>query len=159
QWGTSALARKLGLHKSVVHRLLVTLANGGLLIQDPRTGAFALAPTMITLGRRAERGGGLRAIARPILQRLVEESRETVGLCVMQEDHGLCLEMVDSPQSMRFKLSPGDSFPLNAGCGGKVILAFQAPAFVEALIERGKLQRITDNTITDPQQLLGALAR
>ena len=49
----------------------------------------------------------------------------TVSLCGLQEDHGVCLAGVDSPQSMRFTMSPGESFPLNAGCVGKVMLAFQ----------------------------------
>jgi IclR family acetate operon transcriptional repressor len=159
EWSTSALARKLGLHKSVVHRLLVTLANGGLLTQDPRTGGFSLAPAMIALGRRAERGGGLRAIARPVLQRLAEESQETVSLCVIQDDHGLCIDVIESPQSMRFTVNPGESFPLHAGCIGKVILAFQPSSFVDALVRRGKLERLTENTITDPARLKRELAR
>ncbi|CAN5701465.1 IclR family transcriptional regulator [soil metagenome] len=159
EWSTSSLGRELGLHKSVVHRLLVTLARGGLLRQDDRTGSFRLAPAMVSLGRRAEHANDALAIARPFLQRLTEESQETVSLCVLQEDHGVCLAAVDSPQSMRFTISPGESFPLNAGCVGKVILAFQAPAFIDALIEAGALRRFTDQTLVSPAQLRRELAR
>ena len=159
EWSTSALARELGLHKSVVHRLLVTLARGGLLRQDERTGSFRLALAMVSLGRRAEHANDVQIIARPFLQRLVEESQETVSLCVLQADHGVCLASVDSPQSMRFTISPGESFPLNAGCVGKVILAFQSDGFVDALIEAGPLRRFTDRTITSPEELRRELAR
>jgi DNA-binding IclR family transcriptional regulator len=114
---------------------------------------------MVALGRRAERGVGLRAIARPVLQRLAEESQETVSLCVLQDDHGLCVDVIDSPQSMRFTVNPGESFPLHAGCIGKVILAFQPSAFVDGLIARGKLERLTENTIVDPSRLRRELAR
>jgi IclR family acetate operon transcriptional repressor len=159
EWGASALARELSLHKSVVHRLLITLSTGGLLTQDARTGTFRLGPAMVALGRRAEQTGGLRAIARPALQRLAEESQETVSLCVMRDDHGLCLDVIDSPQSMRFTISPGDSFPLHAGCIGKVILAFQPTPFIEDLLRRGALERLTANTIADPAKLRRELAR
>ena len=159
EWSTSSLGRELGLHKSVVHRLLVTLARGGLLRQDERTGRFRLAPTMVSLGRRAEHSYDVLSIARPVLQRLVEESQETVSLGVLQDDHGVCLANVDSPQSMRFTISPGDSFPLNAGCVGKVILAFQPPSFLDALLAAGPLPRFTDTTLIAPARLREELAR
>ena len=159
EWSTSSLGRELGLHKSVVHRLLVTLASGGLLRQDDRTGRFRLAPTMVSLGRRAEHSHDVLGIARPLLQQLVEASQETVSLGVLQDDHGVCLANVDSPQSMRFTISPGESFPLNAGCVGKVILAFQPPGFVEALLAAGPLPRFTDRTLADPAHLHDDLAR
>lgn len=159
EWSTSALARDLGLHKSVVHRLLVTLDNGGLLVQDARTGAFRLSPMMAALGRRAERSSRLQQIARPILEHLAEESQETISLCVLHDDHGLCVDVVDSPQSMRFTIHPGETFPLHAGCVGKVILAFQPANFVEALLRRAPLQRFTENTITDSARLRRELTR
>lgn len=159
EWSTSSLGRELGLHKSVVHRLLVTLARGGLLRQDDRTGRFRLAPAMVTLGRRAEHSSDVLSIARPVLQHLVETSQETVSLCVLQDDHGVCLANVDSPQSMRFTIRPGESFPLNAGCVGKVILAFQPPAFVDALIAAGPLPRFTERTPIAPGPLREELAR
>jgi DNA-binding IclR family transcriptional regulator len=159
EWSTSSLGRELGLHKSVVHRLLVTLARGGLLRQDERTGRFRLAPAMVSLGRRAEHSSDMLAIARPVLQRLVEQSQETVSLCALQDDHGVCLANVDSPQSMRFTIRPGDSFPLNAGGVGKVILAFQPEGFVDALLAAGPLPRFTDRTPIAPSPLRQELAR
>jgi DNA-binding IclR family transcriptional regulator len=159
EWSTSSLGRELGLHKSVVHRLLVTLARGGLLRQDERTGRFRLAPAMVSLGRRAEHSHDVLGIARPVLQRLATQSQETVTLCALQDDHGVCLANVDSPQSMRFTISPGDSFPLNAGGVGKVILAFQPTPFVEALLAAGPLPSFTDRTPVAPLSLRDELGR
>ncbi|MFZ5782872.1 MAG: IclR family transcriptional regulator [Pseudomonadota bacterium] len=159
EWSTSSLGRELGLHKSVVHRLLVTLARGGLLRQDEQTGRFRLAPAVVSLGRRAEQSYDVLSIARPILHRLMEASQETVSLSVRQGDHGVCLANIDSPQSMRFTISPGESFPLNAGCVGKVILAFQPESFIDALLTAGPLRRFTDRTLTAPAPLRRELKR
>lgn len=53
EWGTSELARHVGLHKSTVSRLLATLEAGGFLRRDPRTSRYRLGPQIAALSRRA----------------------------------------------------------------------------------------------------------
>ena len=158
EWSTSALAREVKLHKSVVHRLLVTLMRSGILVQDPATDLFRLGPLMASLGRRAERSSNLLRMARPILEDLRDKSGETVSLCVLQGDRGLCLDVVESAQSMRFTVQPGDSFPAHAGCIGKVVLAFQPPDMVARVLRKRPLERYTEKTITDPRTLRAELS-
>lgn len=158
EWATSALARELGLHKSVVHRLLLTLMSGGLLVRDSRTDLFSLSPLVASLGRRAQRSDTLMRIARPVLLRLAEESGETASLAMLQGECWVYLDGVESAQAMRLTLSPGETFPLHAGCVGKVLLAFQPDGFTEALLAR-PLPPCTANTITDPARLRREMAQ
>lgn len=158
-WGPTELAQHVSLHKSVVHRLLVTLADSGVLTHNADTGRYSLGPLIAQLQPRGGFRGAVKQIARPYLQRLASASGETVSLCVLEESQGLCIDYVDSPQSMRFTVSTGQTFPLNAGCVGKVILAFQPEEFIEGLIERKALKRYTPNTITDPKKLRAELLR
>lgn len=158
-WGPTELAQHVGLHKSVVHRLLVTLADSGLLTREIETGRYSLGPVMAQLQPRGGLNGALKQAARPYLERLAEASGETVSLCVRQDSQGLCIDYVDSPQSMRFTVAVGQTFPLNAGCVGKVLLAFQSEDFIEGLIAKKALKRYTPNTITDPKKLQAELQR
>jgi len=158
EWSIAALSREVGLHKSVTHRLVTTLAASTLLIRDARSGLYRLAPVMVELGARAERDGALHRLARPHLEELIRHSGETVSIQVIQGDHGLCLDVVESSHSVRMTLAPGHSFPLHAGCAGKVMLAFHEPAFVDRLLSKTPLQRYTDATITDPEELRAELA-
>ncbi len=158
-WGPTELAQHVRLHKSVVHRLLLTLAGTGLLTRNAETGQYSLGPVIAQLQPRGGLNGALKQMARPYLQRLAAASGETVSLCVREETQGLCIDYVDSPQSMRFTVSTGQTFPLNAGCVGKVILAFQPEDFIEELIARKALKRYTPNTITDPKKLRAELLR
>src|ERR1700689_95710 len=48
--GVTELARRLGLGKSTVHRMLTTLVAEGLIEQNPRTGGYRLARVMFGLG-------------------------------------------------------------------------------------------------------------
>lgn len=158
-WGPTELAQHVGLHKSVVHRLLVTLSGSGVLTRNADTGQYSLGPVIAQLQPRGGFNGAIKQIARPYLQRLAAASGETVSFCVREESQGLCIDYVDSPQSMRFTVSTGQTFPLNAGCVGKVILAFQPDDFIESLIEKKALKRYTPNTITDPKKLRAELLR
>lgn len=158
-WGPTELSQHSGLHKSVVHRLLVTLADSGLLTREIDTGRYSLGPVMAQLQPRGGFNGALKQAARPYLERLADASGETVSLCVRQDSQGLCIDYVDSPQSMRFTVAVGQTFPLNAGCVGKVLLAFQSEDFIEGLIAKKALKRYTPNTITDPKKLQAELQR
>lgn len=158
-WGPTELARHTGLHKSVVHRLLSTLASGGVLSHDGETGHYCLGPLIAQLKSNGGFNGALQRVARPFLQHLAEVSGETISLCVLEAHHGLCIDYIDSPQTMRFTVSAGETFPLNAGCIGKVILAFQPDDFIESLIAKKALKRYTPNTITEPRKLRDELRK
>lgn len=157
EWGPTDLARRTGLHKSVVHRLLQTMTKSGLLACEERIGRYSLGPIMARLNPRDGAHGTLVRIARPYMKRLGEATGETVSLCVVEGSYGLCIDVIDSRQSMRFTVHTGETFPLNAGCIGKVLLAFQPDDFIEGLIQQRALKRYTENTITDPRRLRAEL--
>jgi IclR family transcriptional regulator, KDG regulon repressor len=142
-----------------VHRLLLTLAGSGLLIRDIKNGQYSLGPVIAQLQPRGGLNGTLKEVARPYLQRLAQASGETISLCVLEEEHGLCIDYIDSPQTMRFTVFTGETFPLNAGCIGKVMLAYQPEDFIEGLIEKRALKRYTPSTIVEPSKLRAELLK
>jgi IclR family acetate operon transcriptional repressor len=158
-WSVSALARDLELHKSVTHRLLVTMARAGLLTQDPDTERYSLSMLMASLGQRAERRSSLARVARPHLLELAQRCLETVSLSVVSGSSGFILDSIDSPQSMRFTVRPGESFLLHAGCVGKVLLAYQPREVLEKVLATTPLPRYTNKTLTAPTALRRELAR
>jgi len=151
--GPTEVAAITGLHKSVAHRLLATLASNGLLMKVPQTGQYALGPFMARLNPREGGNAALARAAAPYLQKVAEDAGETVSMCVIEGTSGLCIDKVESKQSMRFTVMTGETYPLNAGCIGKVLLAFQTEQFIEALIQKKALTRYTENTITDSGRL------
>lgn len=158
EWSISGLAREIALHKSVTHRIVSTLTAAGLLVCDARSGFYRLGPLMSQLGEQVERNGVLHRLARPHLVELARKFGETVSVQVVQGDHGLCVDVIESQHPMRMTISPGQSFPLHAGCAGKVILAFHDSAFIERLLSKSPLQSYTEMTITEPDALRAELA-
>ena len=60
----------------------------------------------------------------PVLQALVDRTRESAAFHVRQGEQRLCLYRVDSPQPIRDHIRAGDLLPLERGVGGRVLLAF-----------------------------------
>jgi hypothetical protein len=73
--GISSLAKRLGLAKSTVHRLAVTLAAEGFLEQNPETGRYRLGLSLFTLGALARRRMDVSNVSRPLLGVLRDKFR------------------------------------------------------------------------------------
>lgn len=160
-WGVTAMARRLGVARSVAHRLMDTMQTEGLLRQERPGGPYRLGLLLAALGQRAARGRpDLVELARPTLEALAAETGETVSLCVTRGGRGLCLDSIESAQSMRFTIGPGEEFPLHAGCVGKVLLAFEPAEVIERLLGGlGRAQSFTPNTPSQADALRAELAR
>src|SRR5437868_6924381 len=70
QWSVSDLGRWSGLHKSVVARLMATMAMDGFVVQDPVTRTYTIGPQCFAVGSAYEPYTMLDRIARPIMQEL-----------------------------------------------------------------------------------------
>ncbi len=158
-WGTSELARELGIAKSMVARLLEALEAHGFVEQDRETRRYALGLSLIRLGLVAQRtAGDLHSVAVPILESLTRETGETSMLCVPREIHSVCIEQIPAPhQGLRLSIERGTISPLHAGASNKALLAFLPAERIEQVIAAG-LTAFTPETTTDPDRLRGQLA-
>ncbi|GAB4528420.1 MAG: IclR family transcriptional regulator [Anaerolineae bacterium] len=156
EWSSSELAQALGLHRSIVYRILTTLERRGFVTQGQR-GRFRLGLRLVELGNVVLAGIDLRQVAHPIMTRLVRETGESAFLTVVSGDESVCIDKIDSPQHIRVTLTIGGRYPLHAGASNKILLAYLPDDLVEDLISRG-LDSITPHTITDTTQLKENLA-
>src|SRR5574342_403526 len=78
------LARRTGVGKSIVSRILTTLADSGYVLRDSQSDRYRLALKMISIGNRYAEHRGFPDIAMPVLQRLASESGELVQLGVVE---------------------------------------------------------------------------
>jgi IclR family acetate operon transcriptional repressor len=148
--GVSELSRDLGVPKSSVQRMLLTLKQAGW-AEDVRgeTTRWTLTPKMFRLGQHHQAGSGLRAAALPVMEHLRNETRETVHLVVQRENAVVVVECLDSPQAVRAHVTPGDVLPLHASTNGRALLSTQSDEAVMDVIAHG-LSAFTPMTITDP---------
>ena len=150
--GVSALARDLGLSKAVVHRILQTLVQRGLLEPDPGNREYRLGPSAAALGARALRGLDLRVTAMPVLRELQRSTGETTTISAHVPGGRVYLDQVESAREIKMTVELGRRFPLHAGSSGTCILAFLPDTEVEAVLA-GPLDLLTHRTIVDTARL------
>ena len=157
--GPSELGRRLGLGKSTVHRLLVTLTAEGLLEQDPRTGGYRLGIVMFELGEAVRVHMDLHAAAAPVLAMLRGQTRETAQVGVLDRGEVVYVDRLESSYTLRLFTETGRRVPAHCSSSGKVLLAF-LPAQARAdLLDGRPLPALTPDTITDPALLYAELCR
>jgi len=148
--GISDLARRLDISKSTVYGIIQALIEIGALRQDAQK-KLALGPTLIQLGNQALAEIDIRSVARPYLEKLSREFKETVFMGTFDE-HGITIiEKADSPQELKITAPVGARIPIFAGAAGKVFLAGLKEEVLNKILSERSLPRYTENSLTDPR--------
>lgn len=155
--GVSALAARLGLAKSTVHRLASTLVAESMLEQNPETGRYRLGIALFGLGALVRRRMNLSTEAKPFLFDLRERTNETVLLGIPTESDIMYVYNLESAQAIRMRSDIGVRRPAYCTAVGRAIFAFQQPEIVERVLAAPMPAR-TPRTITGPEALRAALA-
>jgi IclR family acetate operon transcriptional repressor len=158
--GIRELSGKTGFPPPTIHRILTTLVERGYLKQDPISKNYALSFRFLELGTKVQQQFNLTSIARPHLERLMIETRESVNLAVQDGDHVVYLDSAHSSYSMlQLFTQPGARVPLYATGVGKVFLSLWDEKDVHDYLKRTDRIRFTSRTLIEPEGLLSELAR
>ena len=153
----TALAGRTKLHVSTVHRLLATLLRRGYVRQNPDTSRYYAGAKLAAFGDGRGRFNELRLAARPILRTLVDLTRETANLSVLDDTAAVYIETAASPQVVRLFTVVGNRVPLHATGAGKALLAALPAPRREGILDRTALEPHTAKTIVDRAALAKVL--
>lgn len=152
--GATDVARRTGLSTSTAHRVLRALRRGGMLAQNPGTGAYQLGPRAVALGRLAGERLGFTA-AMPQLRHLANVTGAAVSLGVREGGESLIVAQVPSPKPGGIEVAVGMRNPAHACALGKALIAFDSSVMPPG----PRLLPVTEHTITDAGVLGRDLAR
>jgi DNA-binding IclR family transcriptional regulator len=154
EWTTTQIGRECDLPVPTTYRILAALERHRFVVRDEITKRFRLGPAALALGRNAKASTDLRTVSMPVLQRLCAQTGETTLLVVPSENRlrAICLERVESPQSLRLSVEPGRHLPLHAGAQQKALLAFLPPVEAERVLSN-PLEKLCKSTIDNAEQL------
>jgi IclR family KDG regulon transcriptional repressor len=157
--GVSELARRLGVGKSTVHRLLGTLKDEGFIEQNATTGRYALGLRLLDLGAQAAARLDLHESSAPYMDDLRNRTGETVHIAVLDGLEVVYVERRESPRTLRLFGQIGRRNGAHCTSTGKVLLAYLKPDELERRLEGHTLDPRTRYTITDHAALREELAK
>jgi len=153
----SEIGFKTGLHRSTAHRILMALEYNDLIKQNPSTGKYHLGIKLFKLGHQAVSQLNLREICRPFLSRLMNDTKETIHLAVLDDDQVLYLDKVEGPHALRMPSRVGRHIPTYCTSLGKAMLSCLDDQEVKSILRRQTLKPHTENTVKNINQLLADL--
>ena len=155
--GVSDLAKKLKMAKSTVHGMTSALEELGAAMRDPLTKKYKLGFALLEIGRSAYSQIDLQTSARPVTEELMEKTRTSVFLGILNWDQVTILDIIESRQDLNITAPVGSTIPLFAGAVGKVFLAAMPEEQAAKMVKSKGLPRFTDNTIVDTDLYLNEL--
>lgn len=155
--GVTELARELGVAKSNAHRILQALTELRYVRKHEASGTYQATIRVWELGTAVLAHFNLREVAVPFMERLLERTRETVHLSVLDGYDVVYVHKLESPEPVRAYTQIGGRAPAHCVATGKAMLAWSAPASLETLAER--LQRHSDKTIVEPEKFLREMSK
>ncbi|MFM1990144.1 MAG: hypothetical protein RJA99_3101 [Pseudomonadota bacterium] len=155
--GVTELATRLGIGKSNVHRLLQALVELGYVRRDGDGGTYAASIRLWELGSAVLANLDLRRAAQGWMDWLLDRSRETVHLSVLDGDEVVYVHKLDSPEPVRAYTQIGGRAPAHCVATGKAMLAWLDAGVLASMSDR--LQAASPRTITDPVEFLREMER
>jgi len=146
--GVSELARRTGLAKNQVYRILKTLEEFDYIHQCENR-SYQLSFKFVEIGQGILRDTDLRQIALPMMKSVRDATGETVNLIARDGLQAACIGQAESAAAVRMSAQVGRRFPIHGGACPKAIFAHQPDDVVTTSLERYGMHQYTSSTITD----------
>jgi len=120
------IADSIELAKSTAFRIVGSLEEAGYLVrlEDQR---YCLSFRLTRLAGLVRNTLDIRAIARPAMLALAEQTQETVAIHMAVAGNRVCIDSVaTAPSQLRSVMQPGEQIPLLLGSASKTLLAYMS---------------------------------
>jgi DNA-binding IclR family transcriptional regulator len=151
------IAAALDIPKSSLTQLLKNLVSRGWLSYSADSKGYSLGDAFSKLARRGGRAKDLVAVVEPILAELTARTAESSAMNILK---GAATEVAATalgPQRLVSHMRAGDTAPLYATSGGKIILAFLPVEMQEEYFRQVSFEPATPATIRSSRALRAQL--
>jgi IclR family acetate operon transcriptional repressor len=147
------LASQTKVPKSTMFRILHTLHQHQIILEDNERKMFTLGMRVLGWGHAALERIDYKAIAHPHLVKLAEETRESFYLALLDQDEVILVDRVDTPEVWKMVTRLGQRSPFHCTATGLVIAGGMSDQAIDEMIDRHGLRRFTPKTIINETRL------
>ncbi len=150
--GVTELGNGLQIPKASVYRILRTLEDHQIVIQDSETELYTLGPGILRLSHDIKLEPVLVPLVQPFLEDLSRRTGETASLGVIRDGKVLVLRSVSKSDS-RLTIDLGPVADLHCSSLGKALLLDKDLSEIKSLIGSRSLHAYTRNTLRTVDEL------
>lgn len=143
----SEVAAETGNTRAGARRILLTLVREGYAVADGRL--FDLTPKVLELGFSVLSSKGTWDIARPFIEHLSEETRESVSAAILDKYDVVYVCGTQAHRVISVGITVGRRFPAHVTATGRVLLAGLPEEQWPDMIRGIPLEPINERTVTD----------
>jgi len=149
------ISEEIHINTSTTYRLLMTLVSHNFVTRDEQTNQYRLGLSCLELAKAYQDSNNIRRFALPELEKLRDDVKETVHLAVLDNWEVVYLEKLSGLHAIGLMGSRvGGRSPAHCTGLGKAIAAFLNPGEVREHFENNGLDRYTQTTIIDIDELM-----
>ncbi len=157
--GVTEISRELDIHKSTVYRLLDTLKYRGYLEKNEDNHKYFAGINLFELSSKVLNDIDSRIRVRPYLEELMQKTKETIHLGILDGGEVIYLDKVESTATIRMYSQVGKRVPAHSTSLGKAIMAHISEERVKEILQEKGMEGKTKNTITDLDKFLDHLKK
>jgi IclR family pca regulon transcriptional regulator len=143
----SEVAAETGNTRAGARRILLTLVQEGYAVADGKL--FDLTPQVLELGYSVLSSKGAWEIARPFIDHLSVEIRESVSAAVLDNFDVVYVSGAQCHRVITVGITIGARFPAHCTANGRVLLAAQPTEMWDGLLRSIPLTPMTEKTVID----------
>lgn len=155
--GVTELAEELEINKSTAFRILDTFLEANMVEKHKETSKYKLGPAILRLSEQYYKNFNIIAIAKPVMERLAAEIRESVHLCILANYSAVIIEQIMSDSRLVVNAKIGNIEPLHCSSVGKSLLAFASEDKSEKMLDSISYDVFTDKTVDSKEKLLAEI--
>ena len=157
--GVTEISKALDIHKSTVYRLLDTLKFRGYLEKNEDNHKYMAGINLFELSSKVLNDIDSRVRVRPYLEELMQKTKETVHLGILDDGEIIYLDKVESTATIRMYSQVGKRVPVHSTSLGKAIMANLSEKRVKKILKKKGMEAKTKKTITELEHFLKHLEK
>ena len=150
----SEISSALQLSPASIFRLTGVLEESGYVIREEPSRRFRLTRKLLLLAQPQHEGRSLVESCLPAMREVLQQTGETVQLCVMADHECVMIEQLASTHPFKYIVDIGSRPPAYCAAPGKAMMAYLPETELSVILEAMKLEKHTDRTLTTRKEIL-----
>jgi DNA-binding IclR family transcriptional regulator len=147
EMSSSELARRVGLPRTIVVRIINALESGGFLERSSASSKYRIGLAAAEVGALHLSSNPLISAADPLLRKLAERTGYTAYLGILRAPDLVVLAVYEGSIPVRFVWRTGDRVPATTTASGKAMLMHMNPNRIDQVVGSGELVPLTHRSL------------